>query len=152
MEQSQKELLIQAMHRLKRTHTWNPPLGNISRGEFFMLNRIAHLIRHMDEEKPGAKITDLSIAAEMSKPAVSQMLNSLENKDMIERVTTKSDRRVVYVRLTDNGKAQLDMAGKRFGRLMEEIVEKLGQEDTAELVRIFDKLNGILEDLRERGE
>lgn len=45
-----------------------------------MLHKISHLIRNSQEEKPGAKITDLSVAAEMSKPAVSQMLNSLEKK------------------------------------------------------------------------
>lgn len=151
MDSSQKELLVQAMHRLKRTQTWNPPLGNISRGEFFMLHKIFHLVRHA-EEKPGAKITDLSVAAEMSKPAVSQMLNSLESKGMIERIMTKSDRRVVYVRLTDVGQEQLEQAAKRFDSLMDAVVEKLGQEDTAELARIFDKLYGILENMKEHGE
>lgn len=152
MEQTDKERLVQAMHRLKRTQTWNPPLGNISRGEFFMLHKISSLIQGAGEEKPGAKITDLSVAAEMSKPAVSQMLNSLEGKGMIERVMTKSDRRVVYVRLTDDGKAQLEMAAKRFDHLMDGLVEKLGQEDTAELARIFDKLHNILESMKEHGE
>lgn len=145
MEQSQKEALMQSLHRLKKVHTWFTMPPEISRGEFFMLHKISHLSRDASPEKPGAKITDLSVAAEMSKPAVSQMLNSLEDKNMIERVTTKSDRRVVFVRLTEQGQKQLKATIESLNRLMEQVVDELGPEDTAELTRLFEKLHGIIE-------
>ena len=152
MEQSKKDLLVQAMHRLKKERTWFPVMDGVSRGEFFMLHKISHLIRNSQEEKPGAKITDLSVAAEMSKPAVSQMLNSLEKKGLIERIMTKTDRRVVYVKLTDSGKTQLEKIAQKMDELMDQIVEELGKEDTAELARLLDKLYIILEKTQERTE
>jgi Transcriptional regulators len=145
MEQSDKEALIQAFHKLRRPQTWRPMMTQISRGEFFMLHIISHRSREASPEKPGAKITDLSIAAEMSKPAVSQMLNSLEDKGMIERIMTKNDRRVVYVCLTEKGKQQLALAAREMEDLMEEVVRELGPEDTAELVRLLGKLHAVME-------
>ncbi len=152
MEQSQKDQLIQAMHRLKKTQNWLPPLPGVSRGEFFMMHKIVALSKKADPEKPGAKITDLSVAAEMSKPAVSQMLNALEDKGLIERVMTKSDRRVVYVKLTDSGATQLKKAADHMTALLEEIIEGLGPEDTAELARLFEKLYRIMEEITKRKE
>ncbi len=152
MEQSKKDDLIQAMHRLKRTQNWLPPISGVSRGEFFMMHKIVSLSKNADGDKPGTKITDLSVATEMSKPAVSQMLNALEGKGLIERVMTKSDRRVVYVKLTESGEAQLKKTADHFSALLEEIVEELGQEDTAELARLFEKLYMIMEQITKRKE
>ncbi len=152
MELSQKEMLMQAMHRMKKAQVWPPFFPGVSRGEFFMLHKIEHLVKNKDTEKPGAKITDLSVAAEMSKPAVSQMLNSLEEKGMIERVMTKNDRRVVYVNLTEQGKTQLEKIAKQMDSLLDEIVKELGQEDTEEFARLLNKLNHILEEIKNRGE
>ncbi len=145
MEQADKEALMQSLHKLKRTQAWYPTLSGISRGEFFMLHRIASLSKQASEEKPGVKITELSVAAEMSKPAVSQMLNSLEDKEFVERVTTKTDRRVVYVRLTETGKAKLKEHAAEMGRKMDLIIKELGPEDTAQLTRLIDKLRIALE-------
>ena len=139
------EALIHALHKLKRSQAWRPTMTQISRGEFFMLHKIACLSKQAGPEKPGAKITDLSIAAEMSKPAVSQMLNSLEDKEMIERVMTKDDRRVVYVCLTEKGKQQLDLAAQEMKEQVSKIVDALGPEDTAELTRLLGKLYAIME-------
>lgn len=58
---------------------------------------------------------------------------------------TKTDRRVVYVKLTDSGKTQLEKIAQKMDELMDQIVEELGKEDTAELARLLDKLYIILE-------
>jgi DNA-binding MarR family transcriptional regulator len=85
----------------------------------------------------------------MSKPAVSQMLNTLENKKLIERVMAKSDRRVVYVKLTESGIEQLEKTHKQFQTWLDQIIEELGAEDTAELARLVNKLHLIMEHLTE---
>lgn len=152
MDQHQKELLLHALHKLKKSQAWPQQFAGVSRGEFFMLHKIVCLLKNSDDEKPGTKITDISVATEMSKPAVSQMLNSLEDKGMIERIMTKSDRRVVYVRLTEKGRSKMLETTRQMDDLMDEVVEMLGDEDTKELARLFDKLYVILEEIRNRSK
>jgi len=147
MEQAEKEKLIEALHSLKKAQTWSTSIEGVSRGEYFTLHMIHHLTKNTNESKPGARITDLSKAAQMSKPAVSQMLNTLENKKLIERVMDKNDRRVVFVKLTDSGDEQLEKTHKQFQFWMDQIIEELGAEDTAELARLIDKLRVIMEHL-----
>jgi DNA-binding MarR family transcriptional regulator len=148
MEQAEKEKLLVALHSLKKSQTWFSSIGGISRGEYFLLHRIFHLAENAEENNPGAKITDLSKAVQMSRPAISQMLNSLEKKGYIERIMAKSDRRVVYVKLTETGSEQLAKNQQQFHFLFNQIVEELGSQDTAELVRLVYKLNTIIEGLQ----
>lgn len=150
-EQEQRERLWQAMHRLKRAQGWPPQFLGLSRGEFFMLHQVARLEKHKEGDAPGGKISDLSTATEMSKPAVSQMLNALEDKGLIERIMTKSDRRVVYVRLTDTGRERLAASGRQMAALLDAIVRELGPEDTKELTRLMDKLYQIVEKIKTGG-
>lgn len=149
MEQAEKEKLLEALHSLKKAQTWPSSMAGIPRGEYFMLHMIHHLTKKLNESETGAKITDLSKAAQMSRPAVSQMLNSLENKKLIERAMDKSDRRVVFVKLTDNGKDQLEKTHQQFHCWLDQIIEELGAEDTAELARLVNKLHLIMEHLPE---
>ncbi|MGX8700090.1 MarR family winged helix-turn-helix transcriptional regulator [Caproiciproducens sp.] len=148
MDQAEKEKLIRAMHSLKRENAWGPPMEGVSRGEYFTLLTIRRLTQEAGESRPGAKATDLSRAAQMSRPAVSQMLNSLENKQLVERITAKSDRRVVYVKLSEKGAEQLEKTHRQFQHWFDRVMEELGPEDTAELTRLVNKLHGIMENFR----
>lgn len=148
MDQTEKEKLFEAMHNLKRAHAWGPQMEGASRGEYFTLHMIHRLTEESGEGNPGAKITDLSHSAQMSRPAVSQMLNTLENKQLIERIMAKSDRRVVYVKLTRSGEELLQKSHEQFHFWFDRVVEKLGPEDTAELTRLVTKLRMIMENLR----
>jgi DNA-binding MarR family transcriptional regulator len=148
MEQAEKEKLLEALHSLKRAHTCFSSPGEISRGEYFLLHRIFNLTQDT-EESVGVKITDLSKAVQMSRPAISQMLNSLEKKDFVVRIMAKSDRRVVYVKLTQAGAEELEKNRKQFQEFFDRLVEELGSNDTAELIRLVNKLHTIMEHLQD---
>ena len=148
MEQTEKDNLLEAIHSLKKAHSWGPMMPGISRGEYFTLHIISHLTENADKSAHGAKVTDVSRAARMSRPAVSQMLNSLENKQLVERVMAKNDRRVVYVKLTESGVEQLQKSHQQFHSWFDRVIEELGAEDTAELARLVNKLRVIMEGLQ----
>ncbi|HEX2985215.1 MAG TPA: MarR family transcriptional regulator [Caproiciproducens sp.] len=152
MEQSEKDRLLQAMHRLKKTPSNFFMMQGLSRTEFFVLHRLHYMEKEQNKEQPGIKTTDLSIAAEMSKPAVSQILNSLEDRGLIERFMTKSDRRVVFVRITQPGLEQLDKRKEQLNLLLDKVIRELGPQDTAELTRLFEKLHHITEKLEKEME
>ena len=62
----------------------------------------------------------------MSMPAVSQILNSLEEKGLIERKMDRNDRRVVYASLTPKGNQLLEDVMSCFSKFMDRIVDGLG--------------------------
>ena len=114
--------------------------GEIPRSELKMLK----MIKMNSSETEGVKVSTLSELLDISKSAVSQMINALEDKGYVERVTTKNDRRVVYVRLTENGKERLAKELRAFLQGMDKIFTKMGEEDTEELLRLLEKLYTIV--------
>lgn len=141
----QRPQLFHAIHRFRKLQAWSPPFQGISKGEFATLHLLQQLEKKKAEDVPGVKASVLSTAAEMSRPAVSQMLNALEGKELIERVIAQTDRRVVYVRLTQAGRERLTACARQMNRLLDVLIEKLGAEDTQELTRIIGKLYEIME-------
>lgn len=149
MTESQRQELLEALHKLRRASRIEFHGGGVSRGECFLLQQIAKSAKN---GTPGVRISDLSVLARMSKPAVSQMLNALEDKKMVRRIMTKNDRRVVYVALTDDGKAMLDEFLQSADAMMDRLISRLGTEDTALLIRLVNRLYDILKEMRAERE
>ena len=101
-----------------------------------------------DENYIGMKTSDLTKKLCVTKPATSKMLNILEDRGYIERSSNKADRRVVYVKLTEEGEQFLKQESIRFEKFTCEIVERMGEEDTDNLIRLFGKLYDVLEELQ----
>ncbi|MBS7398329.1 MAG: MarR family transcriptional regulator [Ruminiclostridium sp.] len=88
-------------------------------------------------EKPGTELfglSELNSYLNFTRPNLSQTINKLEDKGYVERVVLKDDRRVTYIRLTENGlKTVTDGFNDLFSRL-EKISKILGEEDTEKLI------------------
>lgn len=135
----------------KLTHQAKP-IGKISKGEFIMLCSIIDYISQNerrdnketgDNKEPGVRVTELSNMLKASKPATSKMLNSMEEKNYIIRITDKKDRRMVYVNLTEKGNMVFEETKQSFSQYTKHLLNELGEEDTKELIRIFKKLYQI---------
>lgn len=88
-------------------------------------------------EKPGTELfglSELNSYLNFTRPNLSQTINKLEDKGYVERVVLKDDRRVTYIRLTENGlRTVTDGFNDLFSRL-EKISKILGEEDTEKLI------------------
>ena len=59
-------------------------------------------------EEPGTELfglSELNSYLNFTRPNLSQTINKLEDKGYVERVVLKDDRRVTYIKLTENGRA-----------------------------------------------
>lgn len=155
-EQSQGKRLLEVMARIRRVSTKHHLEDIIQQREFFILG-IIH--RHMKLNQvdgqghtgqPGIKISELSELLQIKTPSVSQMINTFEEKGYVKRVTTPNDRRVVYITLADEGKAVLEKANQAFVTMTDEIVSKLGHEETEQLISLCNRLYEIIGDIRDR--
>ncbi|MBE6818849.1 MAG: winged helix-turn-helix transcriptional regulator [Ruminococcaceae bacterium] len=105
-------------------------------------------IQHISLAK---KATTSLVASElmMPKSQVSRVLNALESEELIERINSKTDRRAVYIILTEKGKALLLESENNYKRFINYIYESIGQSDFEQLIRILKKVEDALEDCRD---
>ncbi|MDF2801371.1 MAG: MarR family transcriptional regulator [Anaerocolumna sp.] len=111
-------------------------------GEFMMLNAIyqrINCIKENNSKELGVKVSELSENLHSTMPATSKMLNNLEDKGYILRITDTKDRRVVYINLTESGTAIIKNAFAKMHELSVNAIIRLGEEDAKELIRILTK-------------
>lgn len=79
----------------------------------------------------------------MSKPALTQAINRLEDKELVERVICKSDRRATFVRVTPLGEKTFGREKEQMDKCMEKLVERMGEEDTRQFILLLRKFHHV---------
>lgn len=109
-----------------------------SEGEFGILNTLL-----VNEKKGHSQMTpkELCEAQSLTSGRISSTLKTLEAKHFITRKTDNFDKRKTLVSLTLKGK---ELALKMFNRIVDElkdIIDKLGEANTLELIRLLKIIN-----------
>ena len=94
-----------------------------SRGELCLL---MHLKRQSDLVLP----SELSEAMSVSTARIARLLNTLEDRGLIQRSMDLSDRRKIVVKLTEAGERYLEAVYERTHRRASAVIDALGAEDT----------------------
>ena len=145
MDTNNAEKIHQMMQKFHKLRINTKILGEMPNSEIMMLKKI----KMNSSEDKGVTMSTLSDLLEISKPAVSQLINVLEDKGYVERITTKNDRRLVYVRLTENGEQCLAKQLRSFLDGMNQVFAKMGEDDTADLLRLLNKLYTIVSESKD---
>lgn len=146
MEKYSKEFLM-LMHKLTKLMKLHQPKMSVHPGEFTMLATIHECIRKQRKTgkkegngfKSSVRISDISSEVHSTKPAVSKMINSLEQKGHVIRVPNSQDRREIYVELTESGEAILREHFKLMYHFTDLTLERIGEEDTKNLILLMNK-------------
>ncbi|EHC4728814.1 MarR family transcriptional regulator [Listeria monocytogenes] len=92
-------------------------------------------------------ISDVKEFLSVSKPAVSQMLSSLEKKGFLVRDVDKNNRRNVIVTLTDTGREVLSVELENFNIKLKKIISHLGEDDVKQMIEIVNRMILITNEL-----
>lgn len=149
--------LMQAFHEVRRNTTGFRLINYLRTSELYMLHAIyAGSQRQLEDMKarglvppPGVTVSSLSRSTRNSMPAVSQILSGMEEKGIVERVPAKADRRKVYIRLTKQGEETVEEVGRTFFRFLDQVAERIGEEDLEELIRLLRKASVALQEIKE---
>lgn len=98
------------------------------------------LLTHLALGHNGATAGELRQALEVGSSRVANALKHLEAQGLIHRAASEEDGRVVQVFLTQKGR---DFITKRYQRLLHRVnlvLDELGEEDSAEYLRLTRKL------------
>jgi DNA-binding MarR family transcriptional regulator len=105
-----------------RTHLRTIAMDNfgISVEQFHILRHIRHGVR---------SVSELAEVKKISRPAISQAVDILVEKGLIERTPSQEDRRFIQLALTESGLAMLDDIFERNRRWMKEQMTGLTPEE-----------------------
>ena len=141
-----REQLIRSMFRFKKVAggVFRPGV-DISMGEIALMKSLENKPFHSGKnDLPSNVHNNLHI----TKPAISQMYNTLEKKGYIIREIDTSDRRKIIATLTPEGREVLKGMMKAANGMLDEVITRLGEEDTKQLIELFNRLADISEDIR----
>lgn len=112
---------------------------DLSRGEI-------GLLRCLYTKGEAMTAGELGRVMDIGSGGVANLLNSLEKKGYITREMNPSDRRGIMVSLSDSGHQLADAKEKEALEMTIGLLTRLGKEDTAALIRIYQKMLNIAED------
>ena len=111
----------------------------VSGPEFFLL-------RHVKLAGP-LSVSAVAEGLALDQSTISNLVNALEAKGLVQREKDPADRRVTLVNVTGAGCKVLDQAAAARFRRVRQLFSRLSEEDLAHLVRIFSKLRQWLEQI-----
>jgi DNA-binding MarR family transcriptional regulator len=79
------------------------------------------------------RITELAETEAVSQPAITKLINKLEDRQLVERTRTDDDRRVVMVSISPEGLLLLDSARNQTRELLRRVLAELQDDDLSAL-------------------
>jgi DNA-binding MarR family transcriptional regulator len=98
-------------------------------------------------EQHPRRITELAARERVTQPAITLLVNRLEQKGWAERQIDPGDRRVVLVTLTQEGEDVLARLRSEYRALFHEEMATMPDEDICALARAIEILDGLIERL-----
>ena len=122
---------LQVLAQIKRIDWNSEARQGVRQSEFRLLVTLLH------SDASSLKVSDLSSEMQITPAAVTHLINSLEEAGYIERLADQSDRRVVLVKLTDQGRHKIEMLKGHFLETLMGLIGYLGEHDSRELLRLL---------------
>ena len=98
-----------------------------------------HILRHI---RNGAHtVAELAERQQISRPAVSQALDLLVEKELVTRTTDQQDRRYVHLALTESGDRMLTTVFSKSRHWMADSMQDLSEEELQTIIKAMDILN-----------
>lgn len=88
--------------------------------------------------------TELADAFEVNKSAITAIINRMVDREWIKRTRDESDRRVVYLTLTDTGNKLFEKTEEKVLSLVESIITKFDEKEVQNFLQTYEKLAEIL--------
>lgn len=99
------------------------------------------------KEEQGITLGEIIRVIGMSMSAASKKISILEKKELIERRVSETDRRNVYITLTEKGKVICEQEKKKKCVWIQELVKRMGREDMTQLLVLANRAFEIMDEV-----
>ncbi|MCM3714147.1 MarR family transcriptional regulator [Alkalihalobacillus oceani] len=107
-------------------------------------SRVLYLLKKSNSR--GLKVSDLSVALRVTSPFVTQQVNLLEEKGLIQRQRDAKDGRVVRIHLTEEGWVAAEEIEQNIYSIFSGLTAYLGKEDSDKLAELLTKALNYIEE------
>ena len=90
--------------------------------------------------------TDLCGIMKMQKSLMNRTLNSLESKNIIERIRSKEDKRLVLVKLVNDVNNIFMKQHEKTLNYVDKLADKIGKDKVNEIISLFDSITKIAQE------
>lgn len=122
--------------------------AKLSKTEFRLLREVI-----MEGEQGKSIISsELARRLDITRSAVSQIVTKMEERGILKRAASPTDRKIAYVQLSDRAYAVFEEQCGQANGIMERVVDKLGEDKIRTLIRLYDEFSSALEAARKEKE
>ena len=139
--------LLSSMRDLHRTWMDLAPKNIINKSCFFALKKIVKF-KEDNPDKIGATVKDLAKQSERTPASISQRVTALEDMGLVERISDKNDRRVVYFVVTGRGLEIYEKITREFENFVDTLIERLGEEEIKKTTEHIKNLCRTVKDIK----
>ena len=109
---------------------------------------VSNLLLHRKQQNPAQPMTatELCEKTNMRKSQMNQLLGSLEKQGYLLRKRSETDRRQIYLFLTENGETAYHMSHRQSRELIDAVVKIMGEDKAKELTQELGDICGIIQD------
>ncbi|HPB16840.1 MAG: MarR family transcriptional regulator [Clostridia bacterium] len=136
------EELLNAIHKFTITLRRKRMSADVAFHEFVVLRSI---LKMQTEKNTSVYPSDLSHKLNLSRSYVTAVLNSLEDRKLIERTLDTDDRRRILVCITDKGLQIFEDMAKKELEQADMLISGLTDEKTLNLILLLNQASEILE-------
>lgn len=149
-ESDLSEVLLSAWLHVSTSVNNSRIVSKLSYNESLVCNLLYR--NHRDEIEAPMTATQLCQKTKMLKSQMNRTLNQLEERGMIRRERSSSDKRVVHIRLNSDALKDYEKQHESIIAILNKIIAELGMEQTKETISILEKICDIADQLFENGE
>lgn len=138
-----RERFIQTMMCFKKTEGLFTTECELQMNELFILQSIACGCGHSDCVSTNLDVPHIQEKLQITKPAVSYILNGLEKKNYIRRDIDPRDRRKISITATPEGIRAAAESTRICDGLWDTLMERFGGEDMLQLLDMMKRFNDV---------
>ncbi len=131
-----KDELLYAVIRMRKSYMLISSGMKLHIVEMLILRNVYEL----NEERGSVHASEILGKIHISKPALSQVLNSLEKKDLIRRKLSMNDHRKVEVRITKAGRDYLESSKEPVDDFLDKVIKKTGAKNAEKAIELMNLL------------
>lgn len=140
-----KRQFIHATLHFKKVDVCELSRGAVPLGELVVMGRVQ---QGCPRSGTCLNVAEIADQLSVSRPAVSQILGSLEEKGYITRQIDPADRRRIAVRNTEEGRKALEESEQLYDEATDQLLQSMSLEELQTLIRLMNRLSDIYQDLK----
>ncbi len=147
MSDDLRELFVSLMSKCSKMNSTLSSQSDLQVNELEILRIISDNSDCDSQEGINLNMQNIQDRLQISRPAISYTLNTLEKKEYIVREIDPKDRRRISVHITREGVSATEESMQKHTDMWEQIVEEFGEENMNELTRLLSQLFEILDNM-----